>query len=51
MSGCDPKNCRRVEDLPVVKENVQRNISIYVFDNQEGEYMGDIAWGIFVGFN
>ena len=32
-----------VEDLPVVEEIVQRNIFIYDFDNQEGEYVGELA--------
>ena len=40
-SGYDPKNFRgvSVEDLPVVEETVQRNIFIYDFDIQEGEYV------------
>ena len=44
-SGYDPKNFRgvSVEDLPVVEEIVQRNIFIYDFDIQEGEYIGELA--------
>ena len=44
-SGYDPKNFRgvSVEDLPVVEEIVQRNIFIYDFDIQEGEYVGELA--------
>ena len=40
-SGNDPKSF--VEDLPVVEEIVQRNIFIYDFDIQEGEYVGELA--------
>ena len=44
-SGYDPKSFRgvSVEDLPVVDEIVQRNIFIYDFDIQEGEYVGELA--------
>ena len=44
-SSYDPKNFRgvSVEDLPVVEEIVQRNIFIYDFDIQEGEYVGELA--------
>ena len=44
-SGNDPKNFRgvSVEDLPVVEGIVQRNIFIYDFDIQEGEYVGELA--------
>ena len=44
-SGYDPKSFRgvSVEDLPVVEEIVQRNIFIYDFDIQEGEYVGELA--------
>ena len=44
-SGYDRKNFRRVsvEDLPVVEEIAQRNIFIYDFDIQEGEYVGKLA--------
>ena len=44
-SGYDPKNFREVsvEDLPFVEEIVQRNIFIYNFDIQEGEYVGELA--------
>ena len=43
--GYDPKNFRgvSVEDLPVVEEIVQRNIFIYDFDIQEGEYVVELA--------
>ena len=43
--GYDPKNLRgvSVEDLPVVEEIVQRNIVMYDFDIQEGEYVGELA--------
>ena len=39
-SGQDPKSFRgvSVEDLPV-----QKNISIYDFDIQEGEHVGELA--------
>ena len=45
MSGYDLKNfCgASAEDLPVVKEIVERNIFIYDFDIQEGEYVGELA--------
>ena len=44
-SGYDPKNFRGVsgEDLPAVEEIVQRNIFIYDFDIQDGEYIGELA--------
>ena len=44
-SGYGPKHFRgvSVEDLPVVEEIVQRNIFIYNFDIQEGEYVGELA--------
>ena len=44
-SGYEPKIFRgvSVEDLPVVEEIVQRNIFIYDFDIQEGEYVGELA--------
>ena len=44
-SGYGPKIDRgfSVEDLPVVEEIVQRNIFIYDFDIQEGEYVGELA--------
>ena len=44
-SGYDPKSFRgvSVEDLPNVEEIVQRNIFIYDFDIQEGEYVEEIA--------
>ena len=44
-SGYDPKSFLgvSVEDLPVVEEIVQRNIFIYDFDIQEGEYVGELA--------
>ena len=44
-SGYDLKSFRgvSVEDLPVVVEIVQRNIFIYDFDIQEGEYVGELA--------
>ena len=44
-SGYDPKNFRgvSVEDLPDVEEIVQRNVFIYDFDIQEGEYVGELA--------
>ena len=43
-SGYDPKNFLGVaiDDLPLVEEIVERNIFIYDFDIQEGEYVGDI---------
>ena len=42
-SGDDPKNFRgvSVEDLSVVEEIGQRNIFLYDFDIQEGEYVGE----------
>ena len=44
-SGYDPKNFRGVsiDDLPVVEGIVERNIFIYDFDIQEGEYVGELA--------
>ena len=44
-SGYDPKNFRGVsiDDLPLVEEKVERNIFIYEFDIQEGEYIGELA--------
>ena len=44
-SGYDPKNvCGvSVEDLPAVEGIVQRNIFMYDFDIQEGEYVGELA--------
>ena len=44
-SGYDPKNFRGVsiDDLPVVEGLVERNIFIYDFDIQEGEYVGELA--------
>ena len=44
-SGYDPKNFRgvSVEDLPVVEEFEQKNIFVYDFDIQEGEYVGELA--------
>ena len=44
-SGYDPQSFRgvSVEDLPVVEEIGQRNIFIYNFDIQEGEYIGELA--------
>ena len=44
-SGYEPKNFRgsSVEDLPVVEEIVQRNIFIYDFDIQEGDYVGELT--------
>ena len=44
-SSFEPKNFRgvSVKDLPVVEEIVQRNIFIYDFDIQEGEYVEDLA--------
>ena len=44
-SDDDPKNFRgvSVEDLSVVEEIGQRNIFIYDFDIQEGEYVGEVA--------
>ena len=38
-----------VEGLPVVEENVQRNISIYNFVNQEGQYNRKLDQGIIIG--
>ena len=44
-SGYDPKIFRGVsiDDLPVVEGIVERNIFIYDFDIQEGEYVGELA--------
>ena len=44
-SGYDPKSFLgvSVEDIPVVKEIVQRNIFMYDFDVQEGEHVGKLA--------
>ena len=44
-SGYDPKNFHGVsiDDLPVVEGIVERNIFIYDFDIQEGEYVGELA--------
>ena len=44
-SGYDPKNFRGVsiDDLPVVEGIVERNIFIYDFDIQDGEYVGELA--------
>ena len=44
-SGYDPKSfCGvSVEDLPVFEQIVQRNIFIYDFDIQKGEYIGELA--------
>ena len=44
-SGYEPKHFRgfSVEDLPVVEEIVQRNIFIYNFDIQEGEFVGELS--------
>ena len=44
-SGYDPKNfCgASVVDLPDVDESVQRNIFIFDFDIQEGDYVGELA--------
>ena len=44
-SGYDPKNFREVsiDDLPVVEGIVERNIFIYDFDIQEGEYVGELS--------
>ena len=44
-SGYDPKSFRgvSVEDLPAVEEIVQRNIFMYDFDIQDGEYIGELA--------
>ena len=44
-SGYDPKNFRGVsiDDLPVVEGRVERNIFMYNFDIQEGEYVGELA--------
>ena len=45
LSRYDPKKLREftLEDSPVVKEIVQRNILICVFDIQEGDYVGELA--------
>ena len=44
-SGYDPKNFRGVsiDNLPLVEGIVERNIFIYDFDIQEGEYVGEFA--------
>ena len=44
-SGFDPKTFRgaSVVDLTDVEEIVQRNIFIYNFDIQEGDYVGELA--------
>ena len=44
-SGYDPKNFLGVaiDDLPLVEGIVERNIFIYDFDIQEGEYVGYLA--------
>ena len=44
-SGYNPKSFRGVSinDLPLVEEIVERNIFIYNFDIQEGEYVGETA--------
>ena len=44
-SGYNPKNFLGVasDDLPLVEEIVERNIFIYDFDIQEGEYVGELA--------
>ena len=44
-SGYDPKNFRGVpiDDLPLVEGINERNIFIYDFDIQEGEYVGELA--------
>ena len=44
-SGYDPKNfCGvAIDDLPLVEGIVERNIFIYDFDIQEGEYVGELA--------
>ena len=44
-SGYDPKNFLGVaiDDLPLVEEIVERNIFIYDFDIQEGEFVGELA--------
>ena len=44
-SGYDPKNFLGVaiDDLPLVEGIVERNIFIYGFDVQEGEYSGELA--------
>ena len=44
-SGYDPKIFRAVsvEDLSVVEEILQRNIFMYDFDIQKGEYVGELA--------
>ena len=43
--GYDPKNFRGVaiDDLSLVEGIVERNIFIYDFDIQEGEYVGELA--------
>ena len=44
-SGYDPKNfCGiDIDDLPLVERIAERNMFIYVFDIQEGEYLGKLA--------
>ena len=44
-SGYDPKNFRGVaiDELPLVEGIVERNVFIYDFDIQEGEYVGELA--------
>ena len=44
-SGYDPKNFRGVaiDDLSLGERIVERNIFIYVFDIQEGTYIGELA--------
>ena len=44
-SGYDPKRFHgvSVKDVPVVGENVQRNVFTYDSDIQEGEYVGELA--------
>ena len=44
-SGYDPKNFHGVsiENLSLVEGKVERNIFIYDFDIQEGEYVGELA--------
>ena len=44
-SGYDPKNFHgnSIDDLPLVERIVERNIFIYDFYIQEGEYVGELA--------
>ena len=44
-SGYDPNNFHGVsiDDLPLIEGIVERNIFIYDFDIQEGEYVGKLA--------